>query len=153
LLETYVVSRFGKGAPMTWSDLFQLLLEKLGNSLSGVVPYLGVLLLGIVWCAWWLAGVNWHKLWPALAKGAWAPAALLAMTAALVWTQLQPMDCHCLGSVTIPNGWWQTGIVTALLATALFCGWLQGTFHWAPPEISVEPPAHGHAHDHGHAHH
>jgi hypothetical protein len=108
-----------------------------------------------VWCAWWLGGVNWHKCWPVLAKGAWAPVLLLAAVVAMVWARLQPGDCGCLGFVTIPNGWWQGGTVICLVLLALFCGWLQGYFGWAPEEIPLEPPAHAHDdhHQHAHAHH
>lgn len=109
---------------------------------------LGIILLAAGWCVWWLWGVNWHKLWTALAKGAWVPALLLAALAAMVWNQLQSLEW-----ASVPSGWWQAAITIALLAVALFCGWLQGYFHWSPAEISVEPPAHTPAHDQGHAHH
>ncbi len=138
---------------MTWLDLLLLTLQKLGASAVAVGPYLPALLLAVVWCAWWLGGVNWIKFWPVLAQGAWLPAVLLAVITATVWTQLEPGRCECLGFVTIPNGWWQTGAVSLLVAVALFCGWLQGYFGWMPPEISVEPPAPAADHGHAHGHH
>jgi hypothetical protein len=44
-----------------------------------------------------------------------------------------------------------------LAAIALFCGWLQGVFQWAPADVDLSPPvhaheAHHHDHDHGHSH-
>jgi len=105
----------------------------------------------IAWVAWWLLGVNWTKVWPVLARGAWAPVVLLIMTSALVWSRIAPSDCSCLGFATIPNYWWQLGAVSLLASVTLFCGWLQGLLHWAPEEINLDPPApsaHGHAHGH-----
>jgi hypothetical protein len=112
----------------------------------------------IAWVVWWLWAVNWNKAWPVLARGAWAPVLLLLLTVALVWSRLAPSDCDCLALVTVPNFWWQLGAVGLLAAIALFCGWLQGVFGWAPAEVSLEPPPdedlHGHEHpvgtDHGH---
>lgn len=107
-------------------------------------------LLWILWAAWWLGGVNGYKLRHALALGGWAPALLLIVLAAIVWSRLDPSPCPSCG---MPNFWWQLLYVSGLAATALFCSWLQTVLHWTPHEISVEPPAHGHGHDHGHAHH
>jgi hypothetical protein len=116
----------------------------------------------IAWGAWWLLAVNWKKVWPALAEGAWAPAVLLVILTALVWSQMVPSDCGCLGFMTIANFWWQLGVVSMLAALALFCGWLQDYFGWTPAEFSFDPaPVAGHVHhDHGghhqggeHAHH
>jgi hypothetical protein len=111
--------------------------------IAEVLPH--VLGLGL-WCVWWLAAVNWKKLWPALAQGAWAPAVLLLVMATLVWSRLVPGE---LG--------WQLTVVGSLACLALFCGWLQGSFGWTPPEIVLEPAAetghdHFHAHEHGDAH-
>jgi hypothetical protein len=108
----------------------------------------------LVWVVWWLWGVNWRRAWPFLAQGAWAPLVLLIIISALVWSRITPGPCECLGIVVVPNFWWQLGYVGLLVAIALFCGWLQGVFHWAPAEISLEPPVHGHSHghDHGHSH-
>jgi hypothetical protein len=136
---------------MTGLDGF--ILDQLRDLLLTLSPYFLALLLPGLWCAWWLWGVNWIKLWPTLAKGAWLPVVLLAVMAAVVWAQVQPSQCDCLGFVTLPNGWWQVGTVALLLALALFCGWLQGYFGWMPEEISVEPPPLEHDHGHAHAHH
>jgi hypothetical protein len=120
-------------------------------------------LLLIVWIAWWLWGVNWRRVWPVLAAGAWVPVALLAVVAALVWSRLDPNSLPLtlwpdLGPVEIVNFWWQLGAVVLLAGIALFCGWLQGVFGWEPQEISFELPdiddTHGHEHPvgtlHGH---
>jgi hypothetical protein len=103
----------------------------------------------IAWIAWWLWGVNWNQVWPFLAKGAWAPLVLIMVVAALVWSRLAPGTCDCLGIVTIGNFWWQLGSVGLIAAVTLFCGWLQGLFHWNPPEIDLETPAPA-EHHHGH---
>lgn len=107
----------------------------------------------IAWLAWWLGAVNWTKLWPVLAQGAWAPVVLIMIVSAFVWSQIAPSACDCLAVVRVPNFWWQLGGVGLLGASALFCGWLQGMFGWQPPELNLEPPAPGHDHHHGHAHH
>lgn len=116
----------------------------------------------IAWVAWWLWGANWKTIWPALAQGAWAPLVLLVVVSALVWSQIAPGDCTCLGFMSIPNFWWQLGEVSLLTGLALFCGWLQAYFHWTPEPVNFEPAAvghhdhghgHGHGHDHAHGHH
>jgi hypothetical protein len=109
-------------------------------------------LLLILWVAWWLLATNWNKAWPALRAGGWAPLILLMLVAALAWSRLQPVACDCLGSLVIPNFWWQLGYLAMLVAVALFCGWLQGILRWAPPEVSLDAPAHGHGNA-GHAAH
>jgi hypothetical protein len=119
-----------------WQLLVQLL--QLGLAYSLLIAYL----------AWWLRGVNWQKMWPTLAQGAWAPLVLLMLVGALVWSRIAPSDCSCLAFVTVPNFWWQLGAVGLLAAVALFCGWLQGLFGWTLPEIQVRPAA---AADHGSA--
>jgi hypothetical protein len=93
-----------------------------------------------LWVVWWLWAVNWQRLWPVLARGAWAPAVLLLLMSTVVWSRLVPGHFA-----------WQLGMVAALACLALFCGWLQGRLHWTPREVSVEPPAvsddgHGHSH-------
>ena len=93
-----------------------------------------------LWIVWWLWAVNWQKLWPVLACGAWAPAVLLFLMGAVVWSRVSPGRFG-----------WQLGIVAALAVLALFCGWLQGRLCWTPREVSVEPPVvsdegHGHSH-------
>jgi hypothetical protein len=110
-------------------------------------------LLLIIWLAWWLLAVDWRKAWPVLGPGGWAPLVLLMLIVSLVWSQLQPVPCDCLGIVTIPNFWWQLGYMGMLVAIALFCGWIQGLLGWAPPEIDLEPPTHVHADAHGHVAH
>jgi hypothetical protein len=78
--------------------------------------------------------------------------ALLMVLATLVWSHVAPEQRYWLG-LTLPNVWWQFGCVCALVAVALFCGWLQGEFGWTPPEVSVEPPPVSHEHAHAAAHH
>jgi hypothetical protein len=111
----------------------------------------GVILIA-VWIAWWLGGVNWRRAWPALASGGWAPVVLLMVVTALIWSRLDPSACNCLGIVTVSTFWWQLGDVGMFVGLALLCGWLQGVFGWAPPEVNLEPPVHA-DHDHGHGHH
>jgi len=103
----------------------------------------------LLWIAWWLAAVNWKKLWPFLGKGAWAPLLLLCVLAALVWSRIVPGGCPC----GLPNFWWQLTAMVGLVLLAFVCGWLQGLLHWAPAEINLNPPAHGRGHGHGHGHH
>ena len=132
----------------TFVQLLELL-AKLGGEL--LQPVLAWTLL-IVWVAWWLWAVNWKKAWPVLAEGAWLPALLVLVATALAWSQIYPSECTCLGSVTVPNFWWQLGEVTLLAAVTLLCGWLQGVFGWTPAEINLEPPA-PEADVHGYTHH
>lgn len=102
----------------------------------------------LIWIAWWLFAVNWRKCWAVLASGAWAPAVLLIVVTALVWSKIAPSDYAILG-----NFWWQLLATSLLAGIALICGWLQVTFHWTPLEISLEPPAvHDAGHGHGHGH-
>ena len=108
-------------------------------------------LLLIPWLAWWLWGVNWNQAWSVLAQGAWLPVLLIMIASALVWSQIAPSDCTCLGFVTVANFWWQLGAVGLLAAATLLCGWLQGLFGWTPFQVNLEPPAEP-AIDHGHAH-
>lgn len=129
------------------------LLQSLAAGAFGFLSDWGIaLLLIIAWIAWWLWGANWKSVWPALAHGGWIPAVLVVIVSALVWSQITPADCTCLGFMTIPNFWWQLGEVSMLAALALFCGWLQGYFQWTPGAVEFEPATHGH-HDHGHGHH
>jgi hypothetical protein len=102
----------------------------------------------IAWVAWWLWGVNWKKLWPVLALGAWVPVVLLMVLVALAWSRLEPVGCTFLG-LDIGNFWWQLGAVGLLACSALLCGWIQGHLGWEPAEINLEPPvATAHGHDH-----
>ena len=115
-----------------------------------MTEYLNWLLL-IPWLAWWLWGVNWKSVWPVLAEGAWLPVLLIMIVTALVWSEIAPSDCGCLGFVTIPNFWWQLGGVGLLAAVTLLCGWLQTAFGWSPAEVSLEPTtAPALEHEHGH---
>jgi hypothetical protein len=108
-------------------------------------------LLLIPWVAWWLWGVNRKQTWAVLAQGAWLPVLLLMIVSALVWAEIRPSECTCLGFVTVPNFWWQLGGVSLLVAVTLLCGWLQGVYGWTPAEISLEPPeAPAMEHEHGH---
>jgi hypothetical protein len=107
----------------------------------------------IAWVAWWLGGVNWTRAWSILAKGGWVVVALLTVLAALVWAALAPGSYDCLGLFSIGNFWWQLGAVALVVLVALFCGWVQGVFGWAPAEIELAPAVAGHADQHGSAHH
>jgi hypothetical protein len=139
------------------------LLQQLGQQLGGVFHTLGRLLyemnaafplwpLLVVWVVVWLLAVNWQKLTPVLRRGGWAPAVLLLLMAALVWSQIAP-DAQPWAIVPpLPRFWWQLQVTAGLGLLALFCGWLQGVLRWAPPEIDLEPPA-APAHGHDHAHH
>jgi len=135
--------------PNFWVTLGHLIGD-LALLIGLILAFLWHYILIIVWVVWWLWAVNWRRCWEALAQGAWAPVVLLMLIVALAWSRLQPAPCECLAVVTIPNFWWQLGYVALLVAVALFCGWLQGVFHWTPAEIDLEPPVHGfeHVHDH-----
>lgn len=134
-----------------WEALINLF-KALGSLIVDNQGWLLPGLLLFVWVAWWLWGVNWSKLWVRLREGSWAPLVLLMLLVALVWSQLAPSACSCLGFVSVPNFWWQLGGMGLLVSLALFCGWLQGYFGWTPAELDLEPPA-AHGHDHGHGHH
>ncbi len=87
----------------------------------------------LAWVAWWLWGVNWKKLWPVLAGGAWVPLVLLMFLSALAWSQLVPTKWA--------NFWWQLGEIGLLVSLTFLCGWLQGIFGWTPAEVYLDPPA------------
>jgi hypothetical protein len=126
----------------------------LANLEQSVLQFLAVTLPGALWCAFWLWAVNWKKLWPVLAAGAWAPVVLLTLLAALVWSRIQPGVYNFLDFFFLPNFWSQLGCAASLVGVALFCGWLQGLMHYEPIEVSVEPPAaDAHAHGDAHGHH
>ena len=70
----------------------------------------------------------------------WAPAVLLLLMAAVVWSRVEPWRFI-----------WQLGVVAGLAILALFCGGLLGCFHATPAEVGIDPPAvadHGHGHTH-----
>jgi hypothetical protein len=135
--------------PNFWQTLADLFIN-LGQLLGMILAFAGRYILIITWVVWWLWAVNWQRCWEALARGAWASIVLLMLMAALVWSRLEHAPCECLVVVTIPNFWWQLGEVALLGAIALFCGWLQGVFHWTPAEIDLAPPVHGFEHVHEH---
>ena len=113
--------------------LLSALATTLGQLLLLIGQALASNLLIIVWTVWWLFGVNWSKVWPVLARGAWMPVVLLMLVIALVWSKLAPSE--------VANFWYQLGELSVLVAIALFCGWLQGVLGWTPAEITFEPPA------------
>lgn len=132
---------------------FWVNVENLLDALANLAGHLFLFILSwsllLVWTAWWLAGVNWPRMWDALRRGAWAPFVLLLLLAALVWSRIESVPGHFLG-LPLANFWWQLGCVTLLAAYTLFLGWLQEVLHWTPREISLEPPAHAHDAHHGH---
>src|ERR1017187_8703525 len=134
------------GIWLTLTILFKTLLTLLTQLASLGFHWL----LWIVWAAWCLWGVNWKKARHVLAVGGWAPAILLILLTAIVWSRLDARPCHCLGVVILPNFWWQLGYVSMLAGIAMICGWLQSVLHWTPHDINLDPPAHGHDHGHGH---
>ena len=98
----------------------------------------------VAWFAWWLWGVDWARVWPVLARGAWAVVLLLMVIAALAWSELAPRESEIAGLFDISNFWWHLGAVTVLVVLTLFCGWLQSMFRWAPTsnpldELPTEP--------------
>lgn len=132
------------------------LVGNLGTLVYELVVFAWYHILLIVWLVWGLWGINWNRAWRFLAHGAWAPLLLLTMAAALAWSRIAPSHCDCLGLVTVPNFWWQLGSLGLLIALLFFCGWLQGVCQWAPADVNLNPPEHGHAHAHhgaDHAHH
>jgi hypothetical protein len=136
--------------PSLWQTLGELFVV-LGQLLVQLGALAGHWLLLIIWIAWWLLGVDWRKAWPALRQGGWAPLVLLTLMVALAWSRLQPGPWVWQDTLSIPAFWWELLTVSILVGVALFCGWLQGVLGWAPAEINLEPPAHGHGDDHAHA--
>lgn len=134
--------------PSIWQTVL-LLFHTLGTLVIQLSLFGFHWLLWIVWAAWCLWGVNWKKTRHFLACGAWAPAVLLILLIAIVWSRIDPRPCVWCG---LPNFWWQLGYVSLLAGVAMFCGWLQSVLHWTPHDINLDPPAHGHGHDHGHHH-
>ena len=102
----------------------------------------------IVWVSVCLWAINWKKTRHVLAVGGWAPAVLLVLLTAIVWSRL---DVRAGPSfLPLPNFWWQLVYVAGLGSLAMFCGWLQSVLHWTPHEINLDPPVHGHGGGHGH---
>jgi hypothetical protein len=132
-----------------WEPLKEVFIN-LGLLAGYLLLLVGRWALVIAWFAWWLWGVNWSRAWLVLGRGAWLVVVLLMLTAALVWSQVAPSECTCLGFTTVANFWWQLGAVALVTALTLFCGWLQGVFGWAPAEVSLESPEGAGA---GHGHH
>lgn len=120
--------------------------------LGGLILTWALLLVWIAWCLW---GINWHRLGGYLKQGAWAPLVLLMLMIAAMWSWMLPTDAVLLGAVTIPNFWWQLLTVGLVVGIGFFCGWIQGWRHWQPPEIELHPARGGDAHGdgHGHGHH
>lgn len=128
-------------------------LGKLLVQLAGQLVELGLAwFLLIFWLAWCTAAVDWKKTWKVLGQGAWIPLVLLAILAALVWSQIRPSDWQVVPGLAVMNFWWQLGVIALLLGSAFFCGWVQSWCGCAPPEVNLEPPAHGGHHGHHAAH-
>ena len=105
----------------------------------------------IVWASVCLWAINWKKARHVLSIGGWAPAILMMLLIAIVWSRL---DVRAGPSfLPLPNFWWQLVYVVSLGCLAMFCGWLQTVFHWTPHDINLNPPAHAPGGDHGHGHH
>jgi hypothetical protein len=123
-----------------WDTLWQLIVNL--ATLAGLV--LGLAqhwLLLIVWVVWWLFAVDGRQARAVLARGAWAPAVLILLVAAFVWSRIAP--------TAEANLWWQLGVVSGLAALALLCGWLQGVLGIVPAPVLVEPVVpHGPGHEH-----
>ena len=119
------------------------------HDLQHTLIYLALL---SVWVGWCLGAIDWRKLWPRLADGAWAPLVLLTLMIAGVWSWISPGACTCLG-ITIPSLWWHLLATALLVGLGLVCGWLQILAGWHPTEVELHPAAvHGQGHeDHGHA--
>jgi hypothetical protein len=124
-------------------DIFQTLVQLI-VTLATLFVEIGALalrhILLIAWVAWWLWAVDWAKAWGMLAKGGWVVVVLLSLISARVWASVAPGSFDVLGLVEIGNFWWQLGAVALIVLLALFCGWLQGVFGWAPAEVDLEPP-------------
>ena len=133
-------------------EIFNILVQLVTNLLALIVE-VGALALRnallIAWVAWWLGAVNWHRAWPALARGGWVVVVLLTVLAAMVWAAIAPGTYDVFGLFQVANFWWQLAASTLIVLLALFCGWLQGVFGWAPAEVELEPPVQAHAEHHG----
>ena len=123
-----------------WDTLWQLIVNL--ATLLGILAALALRwLLVIAWVVWWLFAVDGKQARAVLARGAWAPAVLILIVAAFVWSKIEPTEAA--------NFWWQLGGVSALAAVALLCGWLQEVFGIVPPQVLMEPVVpHGPGHEH-----
>jgi hypothetical protein len=124
----------------TWGELFQQLLMVCSKIFEKLIQDAMSWSLLIVWLALCLFGINWKKVWPVLAQGAWAPLVLAMILVALAWSQMTPATIHF---------WQKLGLVSVLVAASFFCGWVQNYFGWQPADINlepVEPAADGHGH-------
>jgi hypothetical protein len=116
----------------TWEGLGQQLLLVLSKILEKLIQDALGWSLVIFWLALCLLGINWRKAWFVLAQGAWAPLVLIMVLVALAWSRMTP---------EAPQFGWKLLQVSLVVVASLFCGWLQGYFHWEPAEITLEPPA------------
>jgi len=127
-------------------------LQQVGNVISTPLeflwPYLAVAAPYLLWFVFCLWAVNWKKMRPALKEGAWVPLVLVMIFIAIVWSRIWPGNKF----LAPLNFWWQFAALSVLAALGLFAGWIQERYSWAPQEISVDPPEHGHGHEHGHHH-
>ena len=118
-----------------------------------VVDVLNALLPGGLFTAFCLWAVDWRKALPILRAGGWIVLVLLGVMAAYVCSLVWPSQATVVWVIPVPNFLWQLGSAAVLVAVALICARLQETYGWFPPEIEIEPPAHGHDERHGHDDH
>ena len=69
---------------------------ELPHWLSGLFGFLVQILPAILWMAFWLFAVDWGRVWPVLARGAWAPCVLLGLVVATVWSRLDTREGWCV---------------------------------------------------------
>jgi hypothetical protein len=126
-------------------QLLQLLVVEVG----GMILKWSLLITWVALCLW---AIDWRKMWPRLAAGAWAPLTLIAGTITLVWGWMFPSEAVILGTITLPNFWWQLLAMGGIVSIALICGWLQGVLGCYPAEVELQPATgdgHGHSHPDG----
>jgi hypothetical protein len=104
-----------------------------------------------LWFLFCLFAINWKKMWPTLAEGAWVPLLLLLVLVALEWSRIRETEMTILGVIVVGNFWWQLLAVGLIAALGLFAGWVQNRYGWMPFDYPVAPVAHGHDHVHAHA--
>ena len=117
--------------------------------LSDVCTFLLVLLPGGLWMGFWFFAVNWKRVWQVLASGAWAACVLMILIASTVWAFIVSGPVDFFGLFRLPHFWGQLVSVSALAATALLAGWLQGYLGLVPAEVPLE----GQPQEDDHAHH